>query len=276
MPKSSNYNILRRTSILHDLLRPFPTLCRFRDNFVTLMRNCLLGVQISGPGLHTDHRYFYVNSIGNGSYSCGLARQALTEFLRTNAEESIFLGPEWYNTLIAFKHNPSVVGFTVEQMVISKLASLGLRCADLDLPAAPIHPFDNPTTRSSIDKPATYYVPIQFNLKAIDLLFARIDATTKTAHIVPIQITIAEQHKDSEGAFFADKATWLLGLEGFEVEMTFLWIHKGKRGRKAVQRKLRQLRETSKEINPDYTVHWVDISQIDVELSNTLTRIKLS
>ena len=203
-------------------------------------------------------------------------KQALTEFLHTSAEESIFLGPEWYNTLIAFRHNPSVVGFSFEQMVISRLASLGLRWANLHLPAALIHPFDNPTVRLSINKPATYCVPIRFNLKVIDLLFASIDAKTKTAHIVPIQITVAKQHKDSEGAFFADKATWLRGLEGFKVEMSFLWIHKGKRGRKAVQEKLRESRGTSKEINPDYTVHWVDISQIDAELRETVTQIKLS
>jgi hypothetical protein len=126
------------------LLRSFLTLCRFRDNFVNLMRNCLLGVQIAGSGPYMDHRYFYVDSEGNGRYSCGLARQAITEFLRTNAEESIFLGDEWYNTLIAFKNNPSVIGFTVEQIVISKLASTGLHLGDFHLPAAQTFAFDTP------------------------------------------------------------------------------------------------------------------------------------
>ena len=85
-----------------------------------------MGLQISGSRQYMDHRYFYVDAEGNGRYSCGLARQAITEYLRINAEERIFLGLQWYNTLMAFKDNPSVIGFTVEQMVISQIASTGL------------------------------------------------------------------------------------------------------------------------------------------------------
>ncbi len=70
-------------------------------------------------------------------------------------------------------------------------------------------------------------MPVRFNLKAIDLLFVSIDPQKKTAHIVPIQITVAKQHKDSEAAFFADENTWLLGLEDFKVKKSFMWIHHG-------------------------------------------------
>src|SRR5260221_6586273 len=123
-PKRINYNA-QRTSVT--LLRSFLTLCRFRDEFLELMRKSLLGVHIVGFGPHMDHRYFYIDSKFHGRYSCGLARQAITEFLRMNAEESIFLGAEWYDTLIAFKNKPSVTSFIVEQIVISKIASAGLR-----------------------------------------------------------------------------------------------------------------------------------------------------
>lgn len=54
-----------------------------------------------------------------GRYSCGLARQTITEFLRRHLEEHIFVGSDWYDTLEAFKNNPSVIGFTAEQLVIA-------------------------------------------------------------------------------------------------------------------------------------------------------------
>jgi hypothetical protein len=238
------------------------------------MRNCLLGVNIVGSGPYMDHRYFYIDSKHNGRYSCGLARQAITEFLRIHAEESIFLGAEWYDTLIAFKNNPSVTGFIVKQIVISKIASAGLRLEKFNIPAAQIFAFNTPTVRVSIDKPHTYYVPVRFNLKAIDLLFASIDPKKKTAHIVPTQITIAKDHKDSEAAFFTDKDSWLRGLEDFKVTISFLWIHHGKRGQYEVEQKLKELRSRTYEINPDYEVLWVSIEEIDVELAKALMKIR--
>jgi len=241
------------------------------------MRKCLLGVQIAGSGPHMDHHYFYIGHDNNGRYSCGLARQAITEFLRLNAEESIFLGDEWYDTLITFKNNPSVIGFTVEQMVISKIASAGLCSDKFQIPAAKIFAFETPTTRLSIDRRHTYYVPVRFNLKAIDLLFASIDPKTKTAHIVPIQITTIakEQTKDSEAAFFADKDAWLRGLEDFKVKITFLWIHHGQHVRYEVEQRQKELRSRTFEINfPEYEVFWVSIEQIDTELAKTLVGIQ--
>jgi hypothetical protein len=71
------------------------------------------------------HRYFYLGS-GCGRYTCGVARQGIIVFLHTYAEEGVFLS-ESYLALMAFKNNPSVIGFTVEQMIISKIASSGLR-----------------------------------------------------------------------------------------------------------------------------------------------------
>ncbi len=153
---------------------------RFCDEFVEQMCNCLLDVQIAGFGPYMDHHYFYVDSKGNGCYSCGLARQAITEFLLINTEKSIFLGAEWYDTLITFKNNPSVTSFIVEQIVISRIASAGLCLEKFHILAAQIFAFNTPTVQLSIDKPHTYYVPVQFNLNAIDFLFASIDPKTKT------------------------------------------------------------------------------------------------
>jgi hypothetical protein len=72
--------------------------------------------KVDRPSLLCD----YLNSDNHGRYSCGLARQAITEFLR----------PEWHTTLEHHKDNPSAIGFTVEQMVISKIASAGVHSGD--------------------------------------------------------------------------------------------------------------------------------------------------
>ena len=102
------------------------SLCRFHDEFVPLMRACLTGGIIDGSGKLVDHCYFYRDSNNRGHYSCSLARQAITEFLRQHGKESIFLGAECYRTLHCYKDNPSAIGFTVEQTLISKIASCGV------------------------------------------------------------------------------------------------------------------------------------------------------
>ena len=68
-----------------------------------------------------DHHYFYFEN-GYGRYTCGPTRQGIA-FLRMPAEGSIFLGSEGSK---AFKNPPSVIGFTVEQMIMSRIASRGL------------------------------------------------------------------------------------------------------------------------------------------------------
>jgi len=148
-------------------------------------------------------------------------------------------------------------------MVISTIASTGLRLDKFNfLPPAKNFAFDGPSVCLSIDKASTYYVPLRFNLKAIDLLFASIDLQKKTAHLVPTQIAVAKQHKDSKAAFFADWGTWLLGLESFKVKTTFLWIHHSDRGRYEVEEKLRNLRGGTNVVHPNYEVLQLSIEQI--------------
>ncbi len=237
------------------------------------MRNCLLGREIGGSGMHLDHGYFYLDTDGCARYSCGLARQAITEFLRENGEGRIFLGNEWYKTLEHFKNNPSVIGFTVEQIFISKMASAGLS-GSIALPPAKIITFDGETTWLSVDEPLAYYMPLKFNKKAIDVLFVRVDRKAQYAHLVAMQITVAKQHKDSEAAFFKELNTWLLALEDFKVDISFLWIHEGKRGRYEVEEKLKELRGRTVVSSPNHDTHWISVEQVDVELAHTLTRIR--
>jgi len=135
------------------------------------------------------------------------------------------------------------------------MASAGLY-GSIVLPAAKIITFEGETTWLSVDEPLAYYVPLKFNKKAIDVLFVSVDRQMQSAHLVAIQITVAKQHKDSEAAFFTELNMWLLGLEeGFEVDISFLWIHEGKRGRSEVEEKLKELRGRTVVISPNHDIH---------------------
>jgi len=50
------------------------------------------------------------------------------------------------------------------------------------------------------------------------------DSEQKRAYLFPLQVTVAKRHGDSEQSFFNDWHRWVEGFEGFEVEVTFLWI----------------------------------------------------
>jgi len=236
------------------------------------MQGCLTFNFISGSGTMIDHRYFYFDH-GRGHYTCGLARQGLVAFFRTYTEEDIFLSPEWIMALYTFKNNPSVVGFTVEQIIISKIVSTGLRWGNTSICAAPVTAFPGSVTELSKEHSSRYYIPLKFNLKAIDALYAEVNDREKTAKVVAIQIAVPKPHRDSMATFFADWHTWTSLLIGFKITTTFLWIVEGKRGGLEVQKRLTALKDGSITTWPAHTTSWVSVDQIDISLAMCLKKI---
>ena len=184
--------------------------------YVPLVQACLTRSYTSGYVTMLDHRYFYVEN-GCGRYMCGLARQGIVAFLRMYAEEGVFLGSEWYLALMAFKNNPSVIGFTVQQMVISRIASRGLRWGDNNsiLPTK-MTTFHGNIVAFSKDMPSTYYVPLKFNLKAVDAIYVEVDERQNTATVV------AKRHRDSPADFFCTMGTMDQLVERFYHQAGFL------------------------------------------------------
>jgi hypothetical protein len=242
--------------------------------YVPLMRDCLAFASVSGTADMLDECYFYLEN-SHVYCTCGLARQGIVEFLRKHAEEGIFLDPRWYQALEAFKNNRSIVGFTVEQMVISIMASRGLNFGgNKSIPPAPILAFSGNVTALSADKPSTYYIPLKFNLKAIDALYVAVDKANETAQVVAIQITVAKRHKDSKTAFFAEWKKWINLLAEFTLEVTFMWIVEDKRGMQEMEESLIKLRTSTITKSPVHTVSWVMIDQVDKDLGLALERIR--
>ena len=241
--------------------------------YVPLMRACLTHSYTLGNVTMLDHRYFYVEN-GYGRYTCGLARQGIVAFLRIHAEERVFLGSEWYLALKAFKNNLSVIGFTVEQMVISRIASYGLCWGDNNkIPQTKITTFHGNTIAFSKDIPSTCYVPLKFNFKVVDAIYVEVNERKSTATIVAIQITVAKWHRDSPADFFAQWEQWIHLLKDFTIMPIFLWIVEGTRGEADVKGKLRDLRTGQKTLWPEYVTHWVSIDQVDKNLADTLAQI---
>ncbi len=111
-----------------------------------------------------DPRYCYDGN-GVGDVTCGLARQSLVTALRA-VGESLLLNTTWYETLEAFASNPSMVGFSVEQILLSRVASTGIGAAGIpgSLKVTIFH-----EEYSTIDtKHAGLYIPFKWNYTAID------------------------------------------------------------------------------------------------------------
>jgi hypothetical protein len=177
--------------------------------------------------------------------------------------------------LEAFKNNRSVVGFIVEQMVISRIASSGLKFGENDsIPPAPIFAFSGSVAALTTDDRSIYYVPVKFNFKAIDALYVAVDKVKRTARVVAIQSTVAKRHKDSATAFFADWDQWTNLLKGFTLQTTFLWIVEDKRGKKEMKQTLIKLRTRTITTSPVHSVSWVMADQVDKGLGLTLKRIR--
>jgi len=239
--------------------------------YVPVMRPCLAFACVSGTVDMLDDRYFYLKD-GRVHGTCG---QGMVAFLNMHAGESIFLTAEWYLALEAFKNNRAVVGFTIQQMVISRIASSGLKFGKNDsIPPAPILAFSGSVAALSTDNPSIYCVPLKFNLKAIDVLYVAVDKAERTARVVAIQITVAKRHRDSAAAFFADWDQWTKLLRGFTLEATFLWIVEDKRGKEEMKQTLITLRTRTITKSPVHSVSWVMIDQVDKDLGLTLKRIR--
>jgi hypothetical protein len=173
-----------------------------------------------------DHRYFY--EVGNvGDYACGMAREAVASQLRLRGRSRF--GNTALQSLNDYINNESVVGFFIEQAILHTIETRGLGTEpEISQPMRMI-PFEySPTFDTS--KKLALYVPCNFNYHAIDGIILRLDLSsgrngeTKKAIVFPLQITIAKSHRNSEEQFFNLWKKWKTGLQGFDIEIRFLWI----------------------------------------------------
>jgi hypothetical protein len=107
----------------------------------------------------------------------------------------------------------------------------------------------------------TLYVPLKFNLKAVDAIHVTVKDTN--AKVIPIQIKTSDWHSDSEKAFFAQWNRWIEPLKGFKITPCFLWIVEDMRDRAGTIMAW-----------PKHTTRWVSIDQVDRYLHTKLAGIR--
>ena len=240
------------------------------SDFIQTMGSFLAGeIQIATLEAKIDRRYLYRDENRHGQIVCGIAREALAGVIR-QASPRLPLRQAWSAAVYQYRDNPSVLGFLVEQQCIAIIASLGLRITDeLEIPLTSITPF----LRNIVELEETgFYVPTKPNCMAIDCVYAVVDETKRTAHIIPVQIAIAKKHSDSETKFFQNWKQWTQGLatRGYQIEATFVRVVEDSKSIQCVEAVQRTLRSGLQGGIPAYNSYRIPLSEVNAPLAERL------
>ncbi|KAA8895767.1 hypothetical protein FN846DRAFT_922079 [Sphaerosporella brunnea] len=175
-----------------------------------------------------DNRYFY-RTEAKGRATSLIAKKALANYLRhTLCTHTEFLSTRWYRSVQMAGDNSVLLGFLIEQMLLSWVSGNGCPSAgqEFNIPPTktiPVQMFTGDYPEPTYD-PLVLYVPTKFNFEAFDALLVHRDTANQIATIVPIRITLKEYHSDSEAGFFNHWATWSALFADDTVNAKFLWI----------------------------------------------------
>ncbi|KAJ7226286.1 hypothetical protein C8J57DRAFT_205606 [Mycena rebaudengoi] len=187
---------------------------------------------LSTPVELIDHDFCVIDG-SRGRITCGLARRELFTLLE-NYDRNVAHSKEWLDQDLSDAiDSPPVLSFLVGRSIITSMLS-GVVAADIiKWSAVPKHtlaarsrmPRDLPS--SLIEAGTTkslLIVPEVYNFNDIDCLFIKVDNVLKTVHVVPIQITIAQERKDSTEGFYSQWAEWQAKFPNYALTSTFLWV----------------------------------------------------
>src|SRR5436190_10656533 len=135
------------------------------------MAGCLSGgvVEDARPEL-LDHRYFYVEDKTKfGRCTCGIARDAIADFLRQHGA-NIFQTADWYEGLYRFKDNKSILGFLVQNIILSAIHKKGISIGDRTYSNMELRMYSEEIPIFELKKGPVLYVPYAYNFPAIDAL----------------------------------------------------------------------------------------------------------
>jgi hypothetical protein len=214
-----------------------------------------------------DHRYFYEGGPDEpiGKYACGIAREAAARQLRRYGIEK-FGQTDFLTALNQYVDNPSVIGFFIEQAVLSSIAAHGLNIEQDICQTMIVQMFekDYPRFNTNATNP-TLYCPLDFNDRGIDGIIVRFDNSDgkKTCFMFPLQITVAKAHSDSEQVFFSQWKLWTKGLKGYKVVPRFLWITTQHSSFEEVAGNSRAARSRDKVLWPSYVREFVHLEKVN-------------
>jgi hypothetical protein len=221
-----------------------------------------------------DRRYLYEEK-NQCQVACGIARETLAMLVCQKCPRQPL---HWVSTALSrFHNNPSVLGFLVEQECIASLAVHGLKIAHgVEIRPSRTTPFVGNVTAL---KDTTLYVPTKPTCMVIDAIYCDINEGTRIANIVPVQITIANKHSDSEAKFFQNWKIWARELinSGYDIRFTFVWITE--EGKTAVDHEPNvrcQTRSGAQWEEPQYTSYQIPLFDVYKQLADGLKAVRSS
>ena len=196
------------------------------------MENCLTNDNVShAERASIDNRYFYITGDNIGQCTSGLVRNTIAVFLRKLTGGDTFLKKQWHNMVEYVGGNCSVLGFFVEQVILSHIEKEGMTMDGIKIPGMKSVGFRTlPKLPENAGESPVLYIPDAYNYKAIDGLIVSVGVfdELKVLEIMPIQITINQNHEDSEKSFFRgwdDFVVKTLGGSDYDIlKIVFLWI----------------------------------------------------
>lgn len=252
------------------------SIARFREAWHT----CIIGGAVNINMEHyLDWRHFYIRN-RKGAVTCGIVRRVAADFLRSLGNPEDFLGPHWSRSLALAGSNMSMLGFCVEQMVLSWMALRG--CGFIEPRFG-----DRPNTilvdtgsgileDISLGQPGVVlYIPKRYNFPAVDAVLVS-TAPGEAAAVYGIQVTISKTHSNSEELFFRNWETWLTNLDLPRAKITFgfVWILED-RGLcpafEIVREKVITLRGQGKIICPDFRRLRITVQEVDRDIGSKLS-----
>jgi hypothetical protein len=266
-------NYERRVAILVIVLGTvFISAIRF---YLSTLVGCLTSSNVSEfSHKWFDYRYFYADD-DRGKCTCGLAREAAAVVIRQGSP-GLLCGNTWIQSLRTFKNNPSVVGFLVEQACLSAISTTGFHHGGIKWQSftATIFKGDLLEAIFPAGNYETFLIPADPFFKDIDALYLKVDTEKKTALVVPIQVTVAKKHKDSEAAFYSRWSDWQKFFEGYELKTTFVWVVENEQAWVKKTEEIRTTRKNSKLISPEHEQIIVTVSDINITLGSHLAAIR--
>ena len=228
--------------------------------------------------------FFHRNAIAD--LSCLLARQYLSHCMKNDITMTDFQTGGWRKAMAAAgPDNPSVLGFFTEQVLLGEIARSGLSALGKGWEEEmSFQAFGGgiPTLPREAKKGTIMYVPMKPNYKGIDALFFKLVGEQGKrgkfkAIVVPMQITIAEGHSDSEAALFP---TWRdceveLGGLGFvtSIKIIFLWLVEqvpaGRQSGETEPKGTHTLKGNATR-HPEFVRRWMRIDEASTAVGNLL------
>jgi len=181
--------------------------------------------------------------------------------------------------------NPSSLGFCVKDAVLSQIGLSGVPGLD-STPSQPTIIFNTiPHIPRNNQKFPLLLLPERYNYQGIDGIWVRLDPQTIKSEkqkllIALIQVTINNEHSNSETKFFSEWSSFITNLVGedYDYEVAFMWIVENQATFRwplgEIPENTRLTRKNNKLLNPKYERIVLEIAKSFPRIGSALSKAK--